>query len=224
MGDDVALHELIGLSHFLRKYPGMRVLPSSSHEIKLEGAFGFCADLEERRTIEDCYELTIAIPERYPKALPEIEETGGRIPRTVDNHVFPSGNLCLGSPLRLREIAISQPDLTAYTQSALVPYLYAVSHWKETGERFLFGELAHDAEGLLADYAPILGLEDPGAVLDALQLLGMKRRKANKKPCPCGCGSRLGVCSFNETIREFREKHGRPAFRGLHNQVIQHIS
>lgn len=224
MDNDIALRDRIGLSRFLREYPEMRILPSSSRELRLGGAFNFCADSERGPVIEDSYKLNITVPERFPQVLPIIKETEGRIPRTTDNHVFQKGALCLGSPLRLREVALSKPELTAYVRSTLVPYLYAFSHWEETGERFLFGELAHDAEGLLADYALILNLEDPEAILDALQLLGMKRRKANKKPCPCGCGNRLGVCRFNETIRELRTKHGRPTFRRLRRQVIEHTS
>lgn len=219
MGGDVRLTERIGLERFLRSYQGMRVSPSTSRELQLEGEFAFEAEYEDGPLIEDVYELTITISERYPDVLPSIEETGGRIPRDTDHHVYPDGTLCLGSPLQLHEIAVDTPDLKAYVEKALVPFLYAVSYEGETGEQFVLGELEHGAEGILNDYARILGLRDHAAVVEALRLLGMKRRKANKADCPCGCGGRLGICRFNETVRELRDRHGRSVFRRLYRQV-----
>lgn len=224
MGGDVRLSARIGLPCFLRTYPGMRVHPSARHEVRLRGEFAFRADYEGGPVIEDVYELAITVSKWYPDDLPKIKETGGRILRDLDHHVFSDGTLCLGSPLRLHDIAVDAPTLTTYTEQALEPYLYAVSHWEETGEWFLFGELDHGAAGLLNDYARILDLDDPAGVTETLRLLGMKRRKANKRPCPCGCGDRLGVCRYNETIRELRDRHGRPFFRRLHDQVLQYTS
>lgn len=215
MGDEETLSGQIGLSRFLRTYPGMRVQPSLEREMRLQGRFAFMADHEDGPVIEDAYELAITVSEWYPDDLPVIEETGGRIPRDSDRHVFPDGSLCLGSPLRLHEIALSTPELTDYAEKALVPYLYAISYWEDTGERFPFGELDHGSDGILNDFGQVLGLDDPERVGKALQLLRMKRRDANKCPCPCGCGDRLGVCGFNEKIRELRDRHGRPFFKRL---------
>jgi len=215
MGDEETLSDRIALSRFLRTYPGMRVQPSHKREVHLQGEFAFTADHEDGPVIEDVYDLAITVSEWYPDDLPAIEETGGRIPRDLDRHVFPDGSLCLGSPLRLHEIALSTPELTDYAEKALVPYLYAISSWEDTGERFPFGELDHGADGVLDDFGQVLGLDDPKRVGNALQLLGIKRRKANKRLCPCGCGDRLGVCGFNEKIRELRDRHGRPFFKRL---------
>lgn len=215
MGDEARLSDRIALSRFLQIYPGMRVQPSTKREVRLQGEFAFAADHENGPPIEDAYELTITVSEWYPDDLPVIEETGGRIPRDLDRHVSSGGALCLGSPLRLHEIALSTPEITNYAKRALVPYLYAISYWEDTGERFPFGELEHGASGVLNDFGEVLGLDDPKRVGNALRLLATKRRKANKQPCPCGCGDRLGVCRFNETIRELRDRHGRPFFKRL---------
>jgi len=214
----------IGLPRFLRTYPGMRVRPTGRDEVQLQGEFAFTAEYEESLVIEDCYELTITVSRWYPHDLPTVKETGGRIPRDQDYHMFQNGSLCLGSPLRLHNIAVSTPELTVYAKAAIVPYLCAISHWEETDEWFLFGELEHGAPGLLNDYANILNLDDPAGVTEALRLLGMKRRKANKCLCPCGCGDRLGVCRYNETIRKLRDRHGRPFFRQLYRQLVEQTS
>src|SRR5262249_26612586 len=49
----------------------------------------------------DRYALDIALPLTSPHAMPSVWETGGRIPREIDRHVFVDGSLCLGAPLAL---------------------------------------------------------------------------------------------------------------------------
>jgi hypothetical protein len=68
-------------------------------------------------------------------------------------------------------------------------------------------------EGVIDDYAKLFGLQEREQVIRALDLLGMKRRIANKKPCPCGCGRRLGRCSFNVSLGKFRDWASRTWFR-----------
>jgi len=210
--------ERLGLRRFLDAYPGMRVRPSPSSVLRLEGDFGFRADYKDEPIIEDAYRLHINVSRHFPKDLPKVLELNERIPRHIDYHVFKDGTLCLGSPLRLHLIALKEPDLTEFAQSSVVPYLYANSYHEQRGE-YPFGELAHGAAGLLDDYAQLLGLDGPEQATEVIALIAMKRRLANKHPCPCGCGQRLGVCRFNETIRRLRAQFGRPLFKQLYNQI-----
>lgn len=212
--------ERIGLRPFLDAYPGMRIRPSPAGVIRLEGDFHFRADHKDGPLIEDTYRLLIEIPHRFPDELPRTLEIGGRIPRDANHHVLSDGSLCLGSPLRLHLIARRTRDLTAFVRRGIVPYLYAASYREKTGGPYPFGELTHGAEGLLDDYAQLLGLRTPRQAFDALALLGTKRRLANKRPCPCACGRRLGVCRFNTTIRSLRGEFGRSFFKRLFNQVL----
>ena len=211
--------ERVGLGHFLDAYTEMRVRPSPSDVLRLEGRFEFKADHEGGPVIEDVYRLRIDAPHRFPKELPVVWELDERIPRHVDHHVYEDGSLCLGSPLHLYLITHEDANLTAFAQRAIVPYLYAASYRDRTGGPYPFGELAHGKAGLLDDYARILRLQTPAQAAKALVLLGMKRRLANKRPCPCECGRRLGVCRFNETVKRLRGELGRPLFQQLSNRV-----
>ena len=47
----------------------------------------------------DRYLIEIELPREYPKSIPIIRETGGRIPRTVDRHMNPAdGTACVLLP------------------------------------------------------------------------------------------------------------------------------
>jgi hypothetical protein len=206
-------HSVPGLSEFLCDYPLMVLRPGRKDVCLLRGCFKFVAEARGHPVLEDAFDLEIEIPAQFPKVLPRVIETGGRIPRHGDFHVNRDGALCLGSPLRLLLKVSSAPTLCGFAESCLVPYLFAISHKLRNGGALPFGELAHEAPGLIADYVDLFRLKRPAQVLQALDALGMKKRRANKLPCPCGCGRRLGRCRFNEQVRRFRSLAPRSWFR-----------
>jgi len=189
----------------LDDYPDMSTAPCSEACVSLRGKFRFRIIESGGDVIDDFYKLDIMVPEKYPRALPKVVETGGKIPRDGHFHVNPDGSLCLGSPLRLLKIIHKFPNLSGFADKCLVPYLYAVSYKLRNGGRFLLGELPHGNQGIIEDYSCMFGLKEVFQIKKAVHLLCVKKRIANKKPCPCGCGKRLGVCPFHHTLNEFRK-------------------
>jgi hypothetical protein len=163
--------------------------------------------------ISDSYHLQIVLPMAFPKELPKVTELERKIPSDGKHHINPDNTLCLGSPLRLLKKISEQPNLVGFAERCLVPYLYAVSNKLQTGGNFVFSELAHGEQGIIDDYLDLLGLNKREQVVQALTLLGMKRRIANKAHCPCGCGLRLGKCSFHMKFNQYRNLAERPWFR-----------
>ena len=152
----------------------------------------------------------------FPKALPRVTETGGKIPRTPEYHVNQTDHtFCLGSPLSLLLKLSKKPTLDGFAENCLVPYLFAVSRKLLQGGDFTFGELAHGSLGEIADYTDLFGLQTADQVMRTIRYLGMKKRRANKLLCPCECGRRLGACSFNRRVRGFRQLAGRRWFRNV---------
>ncbi|MBU2646979.1 hypothetical protein KKI24_19885 [bacterium] len=201
----MGLLALNNVSQFLCDYPGMSTAPSSDTGVCLRGKFRFKADVSGSDEIVDSYNLEIVVPDKFPRALPKVKETSGKIPRDGNFHVNPDGTLCLGAPLRLLKKVHSAPNLTGFADKCLVPYLYAVSYKLIHGGEFVFGELAHGDQGVVDDYSVLLGLKERHQITQAIQLLGVKKRIANKKPCPCGCGKRLAACPFRQKLNEFRK-------------------
>ena len=193
------------LNQFLDDYPGMSTAPSSDADLCLRGKFRFNAGVSGSEEIEDCYKLEIIVPEKFPQDLPKVKETDGKIPRMEDFHVNPDGSLCLGSPFRILKKIYRFPTLSGFADKCLVPYLYAVSYKLMNGGKFVLGELAHGDQGIVDDYSHLLGLKDHNQIAQAIKLLCIKKRIANKKPCPCGCRKKLGNCSFHHKMNDFRK-------------------
>jgi len=189
----------------------------------LSGTFCYCGTPKGAEKICDCFELEITVPPSFPQALPSVYETGGRIPRDGRHHRFwEDGSLCLGSHIRLRQRMFAKRTLVGFAESCLVPFLYAMSRRLRGEKGFYFGELAHGKRGILDDYRSIFGLTTDEQIMSAIQLLGLKRRIANKMPCPCGCGLRSGRCRFNLHLAPCRRLASRGWFR-QHLAALQNM-
>jgi hypothetical protein len=202
-----------GLDNFLNDYPRMTVRPITGSGLIIQGEFCFSAGSEGRAEITDTYHLRIEVPQAFPSDIPTVMELDNKIPRTGHYHVNRDATLCLGSPVRLLWRLSNKPTLPGFASECLVPYLYAISHRLKFGGELPFSELEHGAPGVLQDYADLFSLKRPEQADRAIRLLGMKKRRANKLPCPCDCGKRLGKCKFNKTIRKFRKLASRAWFR-----------
>jgi hypothetical protein len=179
------------LSELLLKYPGLRVKPTRDGTMLLHGSLDFTAVSSGHPDITDTYEITILVPKGYPEELPIVNETAGRIP--PDFHKLADDALCLGAPLRLRMLVHREPSLLNFIERVVIPYLYGRSS-HERGQGMPFGELSHGTPGLIDDLAEMLGSSDTEVTGKYLQAIRKKKRVANKFPCPCGSGLRLGRC------------------------------
>lgn len=198
---------------FLQAYPGMTLAPATGAATILAGEFSFEATWNGV-DVRDSYELRIEVAS-YPEHLPKVFETGGRIPRHIDEHVFEaSGQLCLGSELRLRQILGPKLDFMILADRCIVPYLYATSRRRVEG-RFVLGQLEHGISGLYEDYQAIMGLQSQSSVRAALRILATKPSAADRHPCPCGCGHRLVQCEFRDRIGELRRLAPRKVFQNM---------
>lgn len=209
-------NEALAIGSLLRTYPGLRLLPAADDRLRLAGTLTFSAKVKGFGEISDSFEIAISVPEAFPDELPDVEETGGRVPRTF--HTNPDGSLCLGSPTRQRLHLVERPTLLAFAQYCIVPYFYNFSYFKKHGKLPL-GELAHGLKGIRQDYAELFGVKTETAAVEMVRLASMKRRVANKYPCPCGSGRRLGKC-HNSKVNVYRDTLRRSWFRNEHRSLV----
>lgn len=209
----MAVVDHYNLGQFLKNYPGMSIRPSRGDGIMLRGTFNFCGTPPNGIEICDSYELEIMVPASFPKAIPKVKELSRKIPRDGKHHVNNDETLCLGSPLYLLKKVAERPTLPGFIEKCLVPFLYAVTNKLQNGGDFVFSELAHGEAGIVDDYMEMFGLKTKASVLNAIELLGLKRRVANKLPCPCNCSKRLGCCCFHKKLNGLRKVASRAWFK-----------
>lgn len=211
--------QAIGLDPFRDAYPDMRLGPGRPDQLVLVGQFEFSAS-KDGVAIRDQYELEVLIPKTFPMDLPKSFERGGRIASTF--HTNPDGSMCLGSPLRLAQRVATQPTLTGYANSCVVPYLYAHSYLKQHGN-LPWDDLPHGDVGILLDYLKMFRAKYADEVVAFLALLSGRRRVANKRPCPCRSGRRLGACHAR-TISRYRRVWSRAKFSSECKKMMEHVT
>ncbi len=197
------------LEELLLKYPGLRLTPATPGYVKLAGTLAFDAESPGKERIDDEYQIELSVPKGFPDRVPSVRETGGRIPSSY--HKLDDGALCLGSPTRLRLILSESPSILGFVERCIIPYLYGYSHF-ERHHTLPFGELKHGQAGIRQDLASLFGTDREDIVREFVRLTSMRKRHANKQPCPCGSHRRLGQCHHGR-INMLRERLGRQWFR-----------
>ena len=97
--------------------------------------------------------------------------------------------------------------------------LYGYSFFSEHG-RMPYGELPHGDAGVREHLASMFGARASQRPEEFLRLAGMKKRQANKEPCPCGSGRRLGLC-HSRNVNRLRSQLGRQWFQAEHKQIVR---
>ncbi len=206
------------VDELLVKYPRLRLVPAPEGVVILSGALAFDAEAPGKKRIVDEYQVKLSIPHSFPDRIPSVLETGGRIPWYF--HKLIDGALCLGSRTRLRLIVSEWPTLLDFVERCVIPYLYGYSHLERHGT-LPFGELKHGDQGIRQDFASIFGVDQESSAPEFVRLTSMRKRHANKHPCPCGSERRLGRC-HHRRVNLLRERLGRHWFRMEHEALREH--
>ncbi len=150
----------------------------------------------------DRYELEIALPPDYPASLPLVWETGGRIPRKADRHVFTDvGCLCLGVPLALW-MQLKGDFSLATILDIPVRNFFIGNALVEQGEPWPHGDRSHGVQGVLEFYGDLLGTSEPMAIAKFL-IAVVKGKVRGHWPCPCGSGQIIRKC-HREAVESLR--------------------
>lgn len=202
----------IGLEEFLASHPKIRIIEINDDKVELAGEYYLKAQQAGSQLVDRTYQLRFICTRDYPGKLPKVLDEGRYFPRNQEYHTYSDGSFCLGSELKIKSILRDDHSLTAFFENIVDRFLYAVSHRIEFGN-FPYGELAHGEKGLVDDYGEMFGLKGKLPVLRAFQVLGKRKREANKLPCPCGCDLRLGRCGYRFVLNKFRNIERRRWFR-----------
>lgn len=197
-----------GLADVMRRHPGLRLRPRTTDAVVLAGNIR-CWAAGAGGVVDEVYAVELWVPPAFPRAVPVVFETGGRIPQSF--HHLENGALCLGSPTALRLMLQDVRTIGGFIDAVVTPYLYGHACYVRSGE-MPFGELEHGAAGLESNLIRVFGAPEGSDVPGLLHLAGLRRRHANKHPCPCGSGVRLGRCHHIQ-VNAMRRRLGRGWWR-----------
>lgn len=197
-------------------YPDLRLAPANDGLTRIVGPIRFSAQPRDLERIDDEYEIEILIPPKFPNHLPIVREINGRIAAAY-THRNRDTTLCLGSPTALRLRIVDGQPLLSYIERCIIPTLYGHSFFERHGV-LPFGELKHGIAGIREDLAALFGVDNHELALDFVRLAALRKRVANKRPCGCRSGTRLGRC-HHRRVNDLRRRLHRQWFRGTMTQL-----
>jgi hypothetical protein len=108
--------------------------------------FGSLILTNDDGSLVDIYQIEIKAVADFPNHFPEVFETGGRIPRNVDWHIFEAtGNCCIASPPEEVIICNSGFTLLSFIDNQVKNYFYSQIFRNQNG--YFLKERSHGSKG-----------------------------------------------------------------------------
>jgi hypothetical protein len=158
--------------------------------------------MDEGREL-DRYGVELELARDDPRGLPTVWEIGGRIPRTPERHVNPTGTLCVCLPDAYWAANPRGLTVLQFLAGPVRNFLLGNS-LVERGEPWPFGEWDHGGKGAEDFYGDLVGTRDATAIHEYLVCLSKPKLKGHWT-CPCGSGKRLRDCHLG-LVRDLRER------------------
>ncbi len=181
----------------LKKYPSLKL------DIEKSLLIG---DLIVDKVDEDDYEVEIDFS-CFPTRFPIVWETGERIPRKLDRHIYSNGSCCFTTKA-MQEILLKTEvkTLLDFIDKMLIPFLQNNSYY-ELNKCYKNGEYLHDiGVATFETYMDILGIEDIRVICQLIQeRLFTKNKIRPNEFCYCGSGVKIKKCNnHEERYKRFR--------------------
>ncbi|MBZ4414680.1 hypothetical protein K8640_41340 [Myxococcus sp. XM-1-1-1] len=182
------------------EYPTLHAVELDGH-VRVRGSF----PVRDGAQVLTWFQIDVALPPDFPRALPVVWETGGRIPRVAERHINSpgDGSACVVLP---ESFWLAQDEgevsLLAFLRGPVHNYFLGQA-LVELGEPWPFGEWGHGVAGVREHYGQLLGTSAPARVMELLRY-ALSPAKGHW-PCPCGQPRRLRSC-HGELVRTLKER------------------
>lgn len=150
----------------------------------------------------ETYQVEIHPRDGFPYCFPLVFETGGKIPRISDWHVYEdTESCCIAVEPEEHLICKDGLSLTTFVKNHVLPYFFNQTFWKVEGY-YKNGEYAHGKRGIYQFYDEALNTK--GDVKETIRLLvAIAETKKPGRTHRCFCGSKQ---KFRKCHREGYEK------------------
>lgn len=142
----------------------------------------------------DSYQVEIDI-KPYPRLFPKVFETGGRIPKKADRHIYENTGACCFTTPAYSQILLKTKvsSLLIFIDEVVVKYLENNSYY-EIHQKYYSSKYAHGVVGIIQGYRDILGIQNLKIILDLIQYRLNNNELRKKSECYCGSGRKLFRC------------------------------
>ena len=141
----------------------------------------------------------------YPENFPMVLETGGRIPKKLDRHIYTdSGSCCFTTAAKAQVLLRTKiTSLVKFIDEIVIPYFQNNSFY-ELNNKYCFEEYEHGSLGVVQSYQDILGVKSL-SFIGKLILQRLRNEKLTiRDVCYCNSGQRLKKCNSGLHCKKYR--------------------
>lgn len=155
--------------------------------------FGSLVLTDENGAIEETYQIEIKAVDDYPNSFPLVFETGGRIPRNVDWHIFEDkGNCCIASPPEEIIICNSGLTLLSFIDNQVKNYFYSQIFRNQNG--YFLKERSHGNKGWIEFFEETFMTDNIFNIEFGLLQIIQGKKIDRVSICFCGSGKKYRKC------------------------------
>lgn len=166
---------------------------SLKKEAGIPCVFGSFNLSDEYGAIEDTYQIEIKAVPDYPNSFPLVFETGGRIPRNVDWHIFEdTGNCCIASPPEEIIICNSGLTLLSFIDNQVKNYFYSQIFRNQNG--YFLKERSHGNKGWIEFFEETFMTDNIFNIEFGLNQIIEGKKIDRVSTCFCGSGKKYRKC------------------------------
>ncbi len=163
----------------------------------------------------DSYELIIDL-NSYPKSFPIVYETGERIPKKMDRHIYTDTGSCCFTTRAKAQILLRTKvkSLLIFINNIVIPYLQNNSYF-EINKKYKTAEYSHGPLGAVESYRDILDLEIDMLIAQLIYRRVKGEKLSIRDACYCGSGIPLKKCNKGKHDKCYR------AFRKIDKEILE---
>ena len=149
------------------------------------------------------YSIELELPNDYPNTVPLVYETGGKIKRDAEHHIFTGGNCCLFVEEETYKYYPKGTSIVGFIKKVVTGHFLNQKYFERKG-KWIDGDRSHGIKGKLEFYREVLNTNDLYTIFRFIQYLA-KDRMVDYQICFCGSKKKLGNCHI-KLVREYRKK------------------
>src|SRR5579863_620991 len=144
-------------------------------------------------TTWEVYAVDLILNTEFPRSLPVMFETAGKIKPAPDWHVNGDGSCCVGTDARQFFLLQGQVSLLKWVEKLAIPYL-ANHKLRDLGKSYAGPERSHGTKGVIEEYEELFPGHGAIPLLEYLRLIAGVQSLPNNVPCFCKSGRLYKRC------------------------------
>lgn len=160
---------------------------------------------DSKNVVLDSFKIDIKVPHNFPQEIPEVRETGGRIPVSSDRHFdYWDGKACLCFRDAVFLYWDEESNILDFMKKLVEPFFLWQIEYEVTDGKNIDKAYAHGLDGAKEFYKEILKTDNIYVIQKFVEYLTKKKVKGHWD-CYCGSGKKLKNCHF-EIVKDYKEK------------------